>query len=98
MGPWFTSALYVLVLLLFNSMKHQAHFFFYLSSLEELFFLSYPMGRSITRCVLAGYPSQGDGFGEENMKQTCYRIEVSPEGLCVFRFEVLCVGLFPALS
>lgn len=33
--------------------------------------------------MLVGYPAQGDGFGEENMKQTCYRIEVSQKG-CVF--------------
>lgn len=37
MEPWFTSTLYELMLFhMFNSMKHQTNFFFYLFSLEEI--------------------------------------------------------------
>lgn len=93
----------VLLLHLFNSMKHQAHFFL----LSLLFgrlgvsFLFCPVGRKVGRLsgVLVGYAAQGNGFGEKGMKQSCYKIgKVCLGRLHVFKFEMLCVGLLAALS
>lgn len=52
MEPWFTSTLYELMLFhMFNSVKHQTNFFFYLCSLEEIVFLFFLTGRLITFLV-----------------------------------------------